>query len=87
MHRVRVGKRAILLIRWEGQLYAVDASCPHAAADLGKGELHRWKLTCADHDYCFDIRNGSILWPEDEFYRLKRYPVHEENGSVYVQLD
>lgn len=87
MQRVRVGKRAILLIRWDDELFAVDAACPHAAADLGKGTLSRWKLCCADHDYCFDIRTGNILWPPDEYYRLKRYTVYEENGSIYVQVD
>lgn len=85
--RVRAGKRSLLLTRCEGVVLAIDAVCPHGAADLGEGTLHRHKLCCPDHGYCFDIRNGAILWPPDEFYRLKRYEVREEGGSVYVRLD
>jgi nitrite reductase/ring-hydroxylating ferredoxin subunit len=83
----RAGKRLILLTRWEGGVIAVDAACPHAAADMGQGTLHRWKLCCPDHGYCFDIRSGAITWPEDEAYRLRRYATREENGSIFVQLD
>lgn len=87
MLRVRAGKRTVLLTRWEGALIAVDAVCPHGAADLSEGALIRHKLCCPDHGYCFDIRTGAILWPEDELYQLKRYETREESGSVYVWLD
>lgn len=87
LQRVKVGKKSILLSRWEGAIIAIDAVCPHAAADLGKGSLSRYKLTCPDHKYCFDIRSGLILWPEDENYQLKRYETHEDNGSIYIRLE
>ncbi|MEZ4516845.1 MAG: Rieske 2Fe-2S domain-containing protein [Chloroflexota bacterium] len=87
LFRAWIGKQRILLTRWEGEVIAIDAFCPHAAADLGEGAVSRWKLICPDHGYCFDIRNGNILWPEDEYYRLKRYESLEENGSVYVRAD
>ena len=60
---------------------------PHAAASLSDGSLSRWKVSCPDHGYCFDIRSGRITWPEDEFYRLKRYDVTVEAGEVRVKLD
>lgn len=86
MTAVRVGNRKVLLTRHRGGLYAVDTQCPHAAADLSKGSLRTWQLCCHEHDYCFDIRNGRIVWPEDEVYRLKRYEVKEEDGRVFVRL-
>lgn len=81
---VRVGGRKVILVRWEGQVYAVDAACPHAAADMSRGNLRRWKLTCREHDYCFDVRSGRLTWPEDENYRLRRYPVRERDGLIQV---
>lgn len=87
LQRFRIGRRSLLLIRWENAVLAVDSTCPHAAADLSQGELHRWKLFCPDHAYCFDIRSGGIVWPADEMYRLKRYEAYEEAGSIYVRLD
>lgn len=87
MRAVRVNGRAIVLTRWEEVVYAFRSTCPHAAADLGGGSISRWKVTCPDHGYCFDVRNGRILWPEDEFYRLTCYEAKEANGTIHVKLD
>lgn len=86
MTPVQIGNRKIILTRHDGQLVAIDALCPHAAADLSKGSLRGWQICCHEHDYCFDIRNGRIVWPEDEVYRLKRYEVREDEGRVFVRL-
>jgi nitrite reductase/ring-hydroxylating ferredoxin subunit len=87
MTTVTVKGRRIILTRFEGQLFAIDAACPHAAADLSKGSLSRWRVCCHEHDYCFDIRNGRIVWPEDEVYRLRIYEVQAENGIVKIRID
>ena len=86
MTKVKLGGRPVVLTRYEGELYAFSAVCPHAAADLSEGTLYRYKVCCPDHEYCFDIRDGRILWPQDEPYGLRRYPVKEENGIVKVRL-
>lgn len=86
MTPVKAGGRKLILIRWDGDVYAIDYACPHAAADLSEGSVHRWKLCCHEHDYCFDIRTGRIVWPEDELYRLKRYDVREADGIVRVRI-
>jgi nitrite reductase/ring-hydroxylating ferredoxin subunit len=67
-------------------LYAIDSACPHAAADLSRGTLRGWQICCHEHDYCFDLRSGRIVWPEDEVYRLRHYETKEENGVVLVRL-
>lgn len=86
MTQVQLYGRKIILMRHAGHLYAIDSLCPHAAADLSQGSLHRWKLCCHEHDYCFDVRSGRIIWPEDEVYRLRRYETREENGMILVRL-
>lgn len=83
---VAVENRKVLLTRHKGQLYAIDSLCPHAAADLSRGSLRSWQLCCHEHDYCFDIRSGRIVWPEDEIYRLKRYEAKEENGIIFIRF-
>lgn len=83
---VKVSGRKIILTRHNGVAFAIDSVCPHAAADLSKGSLRSWQICCHEHDYCFDIRNGRIVWPEDEVYRLRRYETMEENGRVLVRL-
>lgn len=86
MTKVKVDGRPVILTRYEGRLYAIDAHCPHAAADLAAGSLRSWQLCCHEHDYCFDIRTGRIVWPEDEVYRLRRYETIEEEGEIRVRL-
>lgn len=86
MTPVKVAGRQLLLTRWQSGLYAFAATCPHAAASLADGEVSRYKVICPEHDYCFDVRNGRILWPEDEMYRLRTYPVKVVDGKVWVQV-
>lgn len=86
MIKVKVGGRAVILTRFNGRLFAIDALCPHAAADLAGGSLRSWQLCCHEHDYCFDIRTGRIVWPEDEVYRLRRYEADEQEGNIRVRL-
>ncbi len=84
---VKIGPKKVLLTRFNGQVYAIDSLCPHAAADLSAGTLRGWQICCHEHDYCFDIRTGRIVWPEDEVYRLRRYETKEEGGRVFVRLN
>jgi nitrite reductase/ring-hydroxylating ferredoxin subunit len=83
---VTINGRKLLLTRYEDKVYAFSAQCPHAAADLSEGWLSRFKITCPDHEYCFDLRNGRILWPEDENYRLKLFETEVSSGKVKVRL-
>lgn len=87
MTAVSLNGQNIILTSYNGTLYAFSATCPHASADFGKGWLSRYKVTCPDHHYCWDVRNGRILWPEDENYRLKKFAVKVEAGIVKVKLD
>lgn len=82
---VRIAGKKLILTRHDGRVYAIDSTCPHAAADLSAGTLRAWRLCCGEHDYCFDIRTGLLVWPDDEPYRLRRYEVKEEDGVVMVR--
>ncbi|VAW31652.1 hypothetical protein MNBD_CHLOROFLEXI01-445 [hydrothermal vent metagenome] len=86
MTAVSINGHKIILTFWQKEMFAFSAECPHAAADFGKGWISRYKVTCPDHDYCWDIRNGRILWPEDEMYRLKKYDVLVVDGIVKVRF-
>lgn len=86
MTAVKIGGRKVILLRHDGQVYAVDSLCPHAAADLTQGSRCSWQLCCHEHNYCFDVRTGRIVWPEDEVYRLRRYEVKEVDGAILVRL-
>lgn len=84
--KIEINGQPILLTRWQDELVAFSAHCPHAAADLSQGQLYRGKIECADHGYVFDVRNGRVLWPEDEVCRLKRFVVKEEEEMIKVKI-
>lgn len=86
MTTVKINGQKIVLTRYEETIHAYGSECPHAAADLSQGEAARWKVFCPDHGYCFDMRNGRTLWPEDEPLRLKTFPVKIEDGLVKVKV-
>lgn len=86
MTAVTINGRKLILTQWDDQIIAFSAECPHAAADLSQGWLSRYKITCSDHDKCWDIRNGRILHPEDENYRLTLYDVKLSDGIIQVKL-
>ena len=86
MTTVKVNGRALIISKFNDQIYAFDDTCPHGAASLAKGSLSRYKISCPDHGYCFDIRTGGIIWPEDELYRLRRYAVKVDNGQIKLLL-
>lgn len=83
---VTINQSVIILTRIGGAIHAFSARCPHASGDLTQGDLHRGRIGCPDHDYHFDIRTGFPVWPEDEVCRLKKYPIKEENGDLFVRI-
>ena len=83
---IYIGETKMLLSRVEGKVVAFTNRCPHASAEFIDGEISRFKLFCPDHGYCFDVRNGRILYPSDESYRLKRYDVREAEGQIWIKV-
>ena len=87
LQRVFVDGHAILLTRLREEpceeIVAFAERCPHAAGKLN--EIHNGRVRCPEHDYKFDVRTGRILWPADELYHLRRYPIKVVDGVIWVQ--
>jgi nitrite reductase/ring-hydroxylating ferredoxin subunit len=53
---VRVDGRPVLLVRHQGQVYAVAAKCPHMGAPLEKGRItDDGAIVCPLHRSAFDL--------------------------------
>jgi naphthalene 1,2-dioxygenase system ferredoxin subunit len=85
-HFVEVDGRKIALFRVEGQIYAIDDTCPHTGAgQLSLGFLDEGVVECPMHQACFDVRTGKVLaGPATE--DVRSYPVKAEGGAVFLQL-
>ncbi|MFD2936072.1 FAD-dependent oxidoreductase [Spirosoma flavum] len=85
LKEVRVGDTDILLVRADGQYYALHPKCSHYQGPLVKGLLNGHRLVCPWHNACFDVRDGHRL----EAPALNGLPTHEvriEGDQVFVRL-
>lgn len=79
------GDRAVVLVRVEGDVHAIDSVCPHAGGPLGEGELDGRQLTCPWHGWSFDVRTG--ICAVDATTRLETFAVRIDGDDVFVAPD
>ncbi|HTT74800.1 MAG TPA: Rieske 2Fe-2S domain-containing protein [Candidatus Binataceae bacterium] len=58
------GERVTVFRTRGGELFAVQASCPHRGGPLADGILGAAKLICPLHAWTFDLRTGQALLGE-----------------------
>ncbi len=51
----------VAVFKSEGKLFALQGNCPHADSALADGAIEGTEVTCPEHGYRFDIRNGVCL--------------------------
>lgn len=74
----------ILIFNIEGELYAVDNTCPHAGASLYSGKLSGKVLQCPVHAMRFDVTNGCFAGGERQ--ELRTFPVSREGSCALITL-
>jgi nitrite reductase/ring-hydroxylating ferredoxin subunit len=75
----------ICLGKHQGIFYAVEDTCPHQDASLGKGKiLVSGGVECPFHHYVFDLKTGECR--VGACRKLKTFPVKVENGALYISL-
>jgi nitrite reductase/ring-hydroxylating ferredoxin subunit len=75
----------ILLVRLAGQYHAYDGSCPHQGQPLVEGDLDGVILTCAAHEWMFDVSTGQGVNPRT--VTLARHDVRIAEGAVLVSRE
>ena len=89
MKQIQIGedkeKDIILVVRHEGQLYALGAKCTHFGAPMATGMLFDDLVICPWHYAVFDIKTG---YPESGpvVDALPKYEIMEKNGDVSVKV-
>ena len=81
---VRIDGRRVCVARTEAGVFAVDHACPHEGYGLTQGQLQGDVLTCAWHNWKFDVTTGECLVGEEAV------PTHDvdvdERGAVSVAV-
>jgi len=78
--------QSILVLKLDGQYYAMDNQCTHQNFPLEEGDLEDGVLTCPYHGATFCVRTGAVK-AAPAFEDLRTYPTRVEKGMVQLLAD
>ena len=81
-----VGDLMIGVFHIDGEFYALDNHCPHAAASLAHGFIDDDIVTCRIHHWRFCIRSGKYLDNDQPHFNVRTFRVREVDGMIEVEL-
>lgn len=81
---LRLGSTDIVLFNVDGDIHALENSCPHAGAALSGGRLCGKVVACPAHGWRFDVTTGALLVAPEK--KVRRFPVRVADGKILVQL-
>jgi len=58
-HCVKAGDIKLVIVKWQGAIYALENKCPHLGLPLGKGKIEGGEIVCPFHGSRFDIKTGA----------------------------
>ena len=82
---VELNGTPLVIVRSEGEVYALDEFCTHEEVSLVDGEIYDRTVECWLHGSCFDLRTGASTGPPAT-KPVPTYPVKVEDGDVYVAV-
>ncbi len=81
---IEVSGRKIILFYLHGDIFAVDAECPHRGGALDEGDFHDEEITCPLHCFMFNVKSGMCLnFPN---YKAKTYAVERDGERIKVEI-
>ncbi|WP_276282825.1 Rieske (2Fe-2S) protein [Halorussus caseinilyticus] len=69
----------------EGELHAIENTCPHQGGPLGDGKVEGDNVYCPWHGFEFDLTTGEHAHMDDMC--VETYPVFVEDETVYVAVE
>ncbi|WGS23336.1 MULTISPECIES: FAD-dependent oxidoreductase [unclassified Bradyrhizobium] len=79
-----VGEDEILLVRKDGQIFAIDAHCSHYHGPLADGLVVGGSVRCPWHHACFDLRSGEAT-RAPALSALSVWKVEQDGDRVLVR--
>jgi nitrite reductase/ring-hydroxylating ferredoxin subunit len=75
--------KRIALFRTPRGVFASDNRCPHQGYALVRGDVKDGVLTCAWHNWKFELGTGTCRYGGED---IRTYPVEIREGQVYVDI-
>jgi len=73
---VEVEGKRLALINLNGEIYAIDDTCPHEGGPLSEGQISGEEIECPWHTSHFNIKTGRVI----------RDPATEDVATYRVRL-
>jgi 3-phenylpropionate/trans-cinnamate dioxygenase ferredoxin subunit len=82
---VELSGTPLVIVRSEGEVYALDEFCTHEEVSLVDGEIYDRTVECWLHGSCFDLSSGKPTGPPAT-KPLSTYQVRIDGDDVYVAV-
>ena len=76
--------KSLALFNVDGQLFAIDDSCPHQGSSLCGGRLEGRVIQCLAHGLRFDLHSGYLL--NSRQFKVTNYPVEIIDGQAFIVI-
>jgi nitrite reductase/ring-hydroxylating ferredoxin subunit/uncharacterized membrane protein len=84
LHRATANGANILMVKRNGQIYALDHTCTHMGGALSEGKLAEDGVVCPLHESIFALADGHVIaGPATIAERV--YEVRVQNGQIEVR--
>jgi len=83
---VEINGRPIVLVGYDGAIYALDDLCTHDGGSLRDGGAIGAEIVCPRHGARFDIKTGAATRMPAVF-GISTYDVKVEGDDVYVGIE
>jgi nitrite reductase/ring-hydroxylating ferredoxin subunit len=77
--------RDFAVFQVEGEIFAIDESCPHRGGPLSEGDVTGCVVYCPLHAWSFDLRTG--ISPGNPKASVQTYPVRIAGGTLEIGLE
>ena len=84
----KIDQWQLLLLQRQGQLYLIEAFCPHREHPLNTATIDSGVVQCALHQYRFALEDGRLLYHTEEPCRgLRTWELSYQGNEVGVMLE
>lgn len=84
LKKVRVGGKSVCLVGYEGEIFAISDTCPHAGGLLSGGWCWEGKIVCPIHRYSYDLHTGKGSPGQNDFIEV--YEVDKRDDGLYLGM-
>ena len=80
------GEYGVALANLNGEIFALDNTCPHAGGPLGEGTLEDEHVVCPWHGWKFHVRTGYRKSNPNEAWKVPTYETRVVDDIIHVVM-